>query len=191
MYIDLTLSTDKWNIKKEVLDDRSTAIVNSGHVGTHIDIPLKTEIPLDYMLNRALLFDVSHIKGRDIEVDDIDILSIQAGDCILFKTDRIKDFPYGTKDYFHKHPQLSDALIDRLIEKQIHIIAIDAAGIRRGREHVLADKRCEAQGIYIIENIDNLDQLTEKTKAPFMVHIMWLRFPGKTGLPCRVVASIE
>jgi kynurenine formamidase len=190
MYFDLTLSLDNLVINKEVLNVRSEVILKSGHFGTHIDIHLKTVIPLDYMENRGLLFDVSHIKDRDIDINDIDLDSIKAKDCILFKTDRIKTYPYGSKDYFHEHPQLSDPLIEALIAKKIHIIAIDAAGIRRGKEHALADKRCEAEGIYIVENITNLDNLTSKINDPFLIHLMWLNLPNKTGLPCRIVAKL-
>lgn len=190
MYIDLTLSIDKLHMDKDVMAERADAILKAGHFGTHIDIHLKTEIPLNYMINRGLLFDVSSIKNRDIDIKDINIAAIEAGDCILFKTDRIKEYAYGSKEYFYDHPQLSDNLIELLIEKKIHIIAIDAAGIRRGREHALADKRCEAQGIYVVENIDNLEPLARQGKEPFQIHLMWLNLPGKTGLPCKIVASL-
>ncbi|MGQ3887500.1 cyclase family protein [Legionella sp. CNM-1927-20] len=191
MYIDLTLSMNQLTIDKEVIHENYDVFLKSGHFGTHIDIHLKTEIPLEYMENRALLFDVSHVKDRDIDITDIDLEAIKAKDCLLFKTDRIKEHIYGSQAYFHNHPQLSDALIDALIAKKIHIIAIDAAGIRRGREHALADKRCEVQGIYIVENITNLDNLTRQITGPFLIHLMWLNLPGKTGLPCRMVAKLE
>ncbi|WP_419418413.1 cyclase family protein [Legionella sp. D16C41] len=191
MYVDLTLKLNNLTINKDVIDERSDAIIKSGHFGTHIDIHLKTEIPLDYIINRGLLFEVSHIKNRDIAVSDIDMEAVKAGDCVLFKTDRIKEYNYGTKEYFYDHPQLADELIDALIAKKVHIIAIDAAGIRRGKEHALADKRCEAQGIYIVENIVNLDTLAEKAQNPFSIYLMWLNLPGKTGLPCKMVAKLS
>ena len=190
MYVDLTLGVNSLRIDDAVIDDHADAILKSGHFGTHIDIHLKTEIPLNYIVNRALLFDVSHIKNRDIDVNDINIAAINASDCIVFKTDRIKEFSYGSNAYFHEHPQLSDALIDVLIEKKIHIITIDTAGIRRGREHVVADKRCESHGVYVVENIDNLDLLAGKANQPFLIHLIWLNLPGKTGLPFRIVASL-
>lgn len=115
---------------------------------------------------------------------------IKTGDCVLFKTDRIKEYCYGSKEYFFEHPQLAQTLIDTLINKKIHLIAIDAAGIRRGKEHALADKRCEANGIYIVENIQNLDILSKMNSLPFLIYLMWLQLPGKTGLPCRIVANI-
>ncbi|STX51478.1 Putative cyclase [Legionella busanensis] len=191
MYIDLTLSLNELSMDKEIMNEKADIIFKSGHYGTHIDIHLQTEIPLEYMANRALLFDVSHIKDRDIESTDIDIDAIKAKDCLIFKTDRIKEHTYGSQAYFYQHPQLSDALIDILIAKKIHIIAIDAAGIRRGKEHALADKRCEAQSVYIVENITNLDSLITQVKGDFQIHLMWLNLPEKTGLPCKIVAKLS
>lgn len=188
MYVDLTLGLNEIFIDDEIKDERKNKMLESGHFGTHIDIHLQTEIPLEYMKNRAMMFDVSEIADREVMPEDIDLSSIMAGDCIIFKTDRIKAYYYGTKEYFHEHPQLSEALIDALIDKEIHIIAIDTAGIRRGREHIVADRRCEENGIYVIENIHRLDDLS--TAGPFQVYLMWLKLPGKTGLPCRIVAEI-
>ncbi|WP_131783361.1 cyclase family protein [Legionella gresilensis] len=191
MYIDLTLNLNELAMDKEVINDKADVILKSGHYGTHIDIHLKTKIPLEYIENRALLFDVSHIKDRDIESTDIDIDAIKEKDCLIFKTDRIREHAYGTQAYFHQHPQLSSELIDLLIVKKIHVIAIDAAGIRRGQEHALADKRCEAQGIYIVENITNLDLLNKQVKGDFCIYLMWLNLPEKTGLPCKIVAKLS
>lgn len=189
MLIDLTLDARQLSLEDDVMDERTMALFKSGHFGSHIDVPLKTEIPLDYMVSRGVLFDVSHIKNRDIDVMDIDLNFIQANDGVLFKTDRIKEYSYGSKEYFHEHPELSHCLIDALILKKIRIIGIDASGVRRGVEHVAADKRCEEKGIYIIENIQHLDRVKEEIGNIFQMHLMWVNFPGKTGLPCRIVAQ--
>lgn len=66
MFVDLTLGFDKLSIDKDAVDERSNFFVNSGHFGTHIDVHLRTEIPLNYMVSRGVLFDVSHVKNRDI-----------------------------------------------------------------------------------------------------------------------------
>jgi len=50
----------------------------------------------------------------------------------MFHTGFISKETYGTKDYFTNHPQLSNELIDALLEKNICIIGIDCAGVRRG-----------------------------------------------------------
>ena len=43
-----------------------------GHLGTHFDVMNKT-FPLDYTTREAIVFDVSAIKDREIEPEDIDL----------------------------------------------------------------------------------------------------------------------
>lgn len=189
MNIDITLAFNKADLDPSILEHDAEKFFNSGHYATHIDTHLKTKIPVDYMDCRALMFDVSAVQDRDIELSDFEATQICAQDCVIFKTDMIKRHPYGSKTYFLDHPQLSDQVIDFMIDKSVHIIGIDAAGIRRGDEHVIADKRCEANGIYIVENLTHLDQLNH-VKQPFAVTLLWIEVPGRTGLPCRVIARV-
>ena len=46
--------------------------MSAGHFGTHFDVMGK-EFPLDYTESNGIIFDVSDINNRDIEVDDIEI----------------------------------------------------------------------------------------------------------------------
>ena len=89
--------------------------------------------------------------------------------------------------------QLSHAVIDYLIEKRIHFVGIDAVGIRNGPEHTPADKRCEAGGVYVVENLANVPALQGKLLArnveSFIVFAMWIVVEG-SGLPCRVIARL-
>ena len=189
MNIDLTLNLADIVMNNSELSKRAEGLFKAGHFGTHLDIHGKTRVPLDYMQSRGLLFDVSHINERDIELSDFDFDRVRAGDFVIFKTDMIRRHAYGTQPYFLTHPQLSQPVIDYLIDKKTHFIGIDAAGIRRGNQHVIADKQCEEQGIYIIENLDNLTSLTPYQDTPFQVTTLWIDMPGRTGLPCRVVAT--
>ena len=77
----------------------------------------------------------------------------------MFHTGFISKETYGTKDYFTNHPQLSNELIDALLEKNICIIGIDCAGVKRGSEHTPKDQYCADRGVFIIENLCNLEQL--------------------------------
>ena len=122
-----------------------------GHIGTHFDVMDKT-FPLDYTERKAVVFDVSHIKGQDIAPADIDLDLVEANMFVAFRTGYIEEVAYGTPTYFKGHPQLSQELIDALLDKQIAIIGIDCAGIRRTPEHVPADQRCADRGVFVIEN---------------------------------------
>lgn len=190
MNIDLTLKLTEKHPALALYKDVESEYIRLGHFATHLDTHLKSTVPLSYMQRRGILIDISQIDKIDIEIGDIDLSAVQPDDFVIFKTNTIKKYAYGSKEYFTKHIQLSDAIIDELISKKISFIGIDAAGIRHGAQHVIADKRCEEKQIYIIENLDNLDTLQGYAKRFFSVITLWIEVPGQTGLPCRVVGIV-
>lgn len=158
-----------------------------GHLGTHFDV-MNKEFPLDYTRRVGIAFDVSAIRGRDIDIGDIQLDKVGKGQFVAFYTGYIEEEPYGTKTYFSQHPQLSHALIDALLDKEISIIALDCSGIRRGKEHVPADQRCADRGVFVVENLCNLQPLV--AAGGFTAHTYPVRYSGMTGLPCRVIAEV-
>lgn len=158
--------------------------VAMGHVGTHLDTYEKTEIPLEYFKSEGVLFDVRNTST--VEVSSIDIDSIPKDGFVIFRTGQIEKYGYGDKKYFDDHPQLSDELINTLIERKIRFIGIDSPGIRRHEEHEQADRLCEKNRIYVIENLSNLEKIPSDK---FTVYTMWLDDPEMTGLKCRVIVE--
>ena len=120
-----------------------------------------------------------------MSLGDLSGVNIKAGDFVLFRTDRIEKV-YGTREYFHKHPELSYEVIHYLIKKEISFIGIDCSGIRQGEEHTPADILCEDNNIYVIENLSNLDKIPDNN---FTVYTMWLEDKDATGLKCRVICE--
>jgi len=166
-------------------------MVSFGHLGTHFDV-MNKEFPLAFTKRKGIVFDVSGIFDRDIDVSDIDISFIEADMFIAFYTGFIEKEDYGTKVYFTLHPQLSDELIDQLIHRRVSIIGIDFAGVRRGIEHTPKDQYCADKGIFIIENLCNLGKvLNGKNIMKFTANTYPINFAGMTGLPCRVIAEVE
>lgn len=156
-----------------------------GHIGTHLDTYEKSDIPLQYFKSAGVIYDVQNIK--EVTIKDIDVDSIPENGFVIFKTGQIEKYPYGDKLYFDNHPQLSHALIQLLCDKKIRFIGIDCAGIRQYAEHEVADRLCEKNGIYVIENLCDLNQISEKC---FTVYTMWLDDEVMTGLKCRVIVEI-
>lgn len=188
MLVDLSVKITKAS-NENALDNEK--MVSFGHLGTHFDV-MNKEFPLIFTRRNGLVFDVSGISDRDIEVSDIDINLVGADMFIAFYTSFIEKEKYGTKPYFTSHPQLSNELIDRLLERRISIIGIDCAGIRRGAEHTPKDQYCADRGVFIIENLCNLDKvLNGKNAMKFAANTYPINFEGMSGLPCRVVADIE
>lgn len=153
-----------------------------GHIGTHIDVYEKTNIPLDYFKCNGILFNVEN--KSEVCINDINLSLIKENDFVIFKTGQIEKYNYGDKQYFDNHPQLSNKLINALIDKKIRFIGIDCAGIRNHKEHEEADRKCEKNNIYVIENLSNLSSIKN---LPFNVYTMWLNDEEMTGLRCRVL----
>ena len=185
MLIDITLK-----ITPDMVQTAHTNgnMVLSGHIGTHFDV-MDKEFPLDYTQRPGLVFDVSHITDRDIDLSDIDLSAVEPTMFVAFYTGFIDRVAYASPAYFAHHPQLSCALIRALVEKGVSIVGIDFAGVRRGKEHVPQDQYCADHGVFVIENLCHLDRLLPHN-GRFTACTYPMNYVGMTGLPCRVIASI-
>jgi len=185
MLVDLTLRVDG-----RALQDVSKKRASFGHYGTHIDIGDK-QFPLAYVKRAGVVFEVTDVKNRDINANDIDLFKVRKDMFVAFCTGYSDEQEYGTDPYFAGHPQLSDELIDQLLEREISLIGVDFAGIRRGQEHAAKDRYCADRGVFIVENLCNLHYLLKgKKQNYFMANTFPVNFSGLTGLPCRVVGEI-
>jgi kynurenine formamidase len=74
-------------------------------------------------------------------------------------------FP-GTSAAFHD-------LIAYLMEKEIQLIGIDYAGLRRGgKEHVPADRLGADHGVFVIENLCGLKEILRRGGRFLPIHIL-------------------
>ena len=186
MLLDITLPVTS-NMLGAAWQNTDKALV--GHLGTHFDVMDKA-FPLEYTRRKAIVFDVSHIRGRDITVADIDIDLVESNMFVAFYTGFIEEVAYGTPTYFKEHPQLDNKLIEALIQKQISIIGVDCAGIRRTPEHVPIDRLCANNNVFVVENLWDLKKILAAGNH-FIANTYPMRFVGPTGIPCRVVAQLD
>lgn len=184
MLIDITLKITPEMVSDAQGNEKKSLV---GHLGTHFDVMSK-EFPLEYTERRGLVFDVTHVKERDIDVSDIDIEKVQEGMFVAFYSGFIEEQGYGGKIYFTEHPQLSNGLIDELLDRKVSIIGVDFAGVRRGKEHTPKDQYCADRGVFIVENLCNLSGLAAENKK-FTACTYPMNYAGMTGLPCRVIAK--
>lgn len=84
---------------------------------------------------------------------------------------------------------MSNELIDALLDKDISIIGVDFAGVRRGKEHTPKDQYCADRGVFIIENLCNLKAVLDNG-GYFQANTYPMNYAEMTGLPCRVVAEV-
>jgi hypothetical protein len=107
MFIDLSLpiNTEWTGIQASA---REEAIMRLGHKGTHLDRLLNTEVPLEYVKNRALKFDVSGFTaGREVELTAPDLDCVQPGDFVVFHTGGVQRHGYASKAYMEERYALS------------------------------------------------------------------------------------
>ena len=185
MLIDMTLKITPKMITKAQGVEKKTF---TGHLGTHFDV-MDKEFPLEYTKRKGIVFDVSEVMNRDIDLCDIDVSLVENNMFVVFYSGFIEKEEYGSSAYFKEHPQLSTNLIDRLLELEVSIIGVDFAGVRRGKEHTPMDQRCANRGVFVIENLCNLKEVAVRSKE-FIGNIYPMNYAEMTGLPCRVVAEI-
>ncbi len=192
MKIDLSFKVDK-----KVLEEISVSLAQAnldlekqGHVGTHFDA-MNKEFSIENIITRGRIFDISHIKTGEVKLQDLDLSNIEKGDFVMFYSGILKKLGYGPKEYFSTNIELSDELIDALINREVNFIGIDMNGAQKPANHLRIDTYCADRGVFIIENLDNLDVLLEKAAdKPFTVYTFPVNMSGFSGLPCRVIAEV-
>jgi kynurenine formamidase len=202
MFIDLTLDIQSNRVKAALQIQQSaaeaeltTAVTRpehqmEGHVGTHFDV-MDKEFPINSFKTPGRLVDISGIRAREVEVSDLVPSKIEAGETVIFYTGYMDELGYENRLYWKRSAELSDAAILYLIAKQIRLIAVDAAGAQKPTKHQKVDKLCADNGIFIVENLDNVKALIAHRNEPFTVYTAPLRRSGLTGLPCRVIAEVD
>ncbi|MBR9649402.1 cyclase family protein [Clostridium tyrobutyricum] len=190
MKIDLSFNVRKELLNKMYSYDKIVDIQKAGHIGTHFDSIDKT-FSLDNTIRQGKIFDISTLNTDEVKLKDLDLSNVQENDFIIFHSGILKQYGYGSKEYFSTHIELSDELIDYLIEKKVSLIGVDMPGIKKSEKHAEIDKYCADRNIFIIENLDTLDVLLKKSSnAPFRVYTFPVNMSGFSGLPCRVIAEI-
>ena len=186
--LDITVEVKREKWEEIFTNEKMTSL---GHLGTHFD-GMNTIFDLSNCIRPGAIFDVTAVSGRDIETSDIaSSYNVREGAFVIFYTGLLGNEGYGTKRYFTEHPQLSQSLIQFLLQKHVAMIGIDAAGIRRGTEHTPTDQMCADKGVFVVENLANLDKLnTTAAGKNFTVFTFPVKFEGMSGQPCRVVAEI-
>ncbi|RYD06520.1 hypothetical protein N752_04120 [Desulforamulus aquiferis] len=192
MKIDLSCKVDEKVLEAVGLGAQAfgTDLDKAGHVGTHFDARDK-EFSIEKIITRGIVFDIRHIKTGEVTIKDIDLSIIQPNDFIMFCSGILNTFGYGAKEYFGTYIELSDELVDALIGKNVSFIGVDMAGAKGPENHLRIDQYCADRGVFIIENLNNLDLLYETTNgSPFTAYTFPVNMSGFSGLPCRVIAEV-
>jgi kynurenine formamidase len=190
MLMDLTLTVPADLELLSLSDDHELIkrLLDEGHIGTHFDVVDKA-FPIESFRTNGKIFDISHIRGREVEIADLAGQSIDEGDTIIFYTGYMTQFGYS-REYAEYSAELSDETVEYLLSRKIRIIAVDAAGGQNPKKHKRFDQHCADHNVFVVENLDNLEALLERSPEPFLIYTAPLHRQDLSGLPCRVFAEI-
>lgn len=154
------------------------------HTGTHIDAPLHMidggqtldQIPIESFISRGRLVE-------SLDFTKVKQAGIEQGDIVLFRTGMSERF--HESDYFEKSPEIPEEVANYLVEKKVKMIGMDMASPDHPPYEI--HRLLLGEGILIIENLTNLDQLAGKQ---FTVYALPMKF-ALDGAPARVIAQLK
>jgi kynurenine formamidase len=170
--------------EKELSRDYYTAYVLSTglHVGTHVDCPMHlvsseitiSEYGLEHFAGNGVLISAEEIEeiGYKASYDKL----INKGDIVLIYTGM--DKIYGSDDYYIKHPYITKELAEFFVNKEIKMLGVDMPSPDFPPFEI--HKLLLGNGIFIIENLRNLDKL--KSVQCFEVFAQPLKIEAEASL---------
>lgn len=159
-------------------DKYNNYIIHSNmHAGTHIDSPMhllkRDEYISEYAINsfagEGCLLDVRGQQTIEMKAQYEEL--IKSGSVVLLYTGN--QVHYGSKLYYEEHPCVDTELCKFLIERKIKMLGIDMPSPDYYPFEI--HKMLLEKGIFIIENLTNLDQLLKAQKFEVMAFPLKIR----------------
>lgn len=169
---------------KEGFIDHS--ILVGTHLGTHIDAPMHMledgksldKIPLEQFIGNGKLVEVTSDAFEIVKA-----AGIEEGDIVLFRTGMSEK--YHDPSYFGQYPAMSEDVAQYLVESKVKMVGVDTCSVDN-QDGFPIHKILLAGNVLIIENLTNLNQLTNKDFKVFALPLN-LQIDGS---PARVIAEI-
>ena len=167
------------------------------HAGTHVDAPLHVlpggstvdETPLSRLLAEGVVLGVDVEEARAVDAGDLQGFDeLRDGDAVILSFGWAGDA--GT-DRYHRYPWLSTDLADRLVERDVALVATDTLSPDEPREFrgegdpYPVHRRLLGAGIPVVENLADPSGLVGERVE---VVCLPLRLRGGDGAPARVLA---
>lgn len=152
--------------------------------GTRIETMGGAEIAPERFIRPGVKFDVSHVAGRQIELNDLDTSILWEGQYVFFQTNW--DLYRGEAKYLD-HPELSRQVLEYLVGRRINMIGIDAPGIGKGENHPAYEAYAAEHGACVIQNLTNLWKVP---KSGFSVYCFPSKFEGLDAIPARILVEV-
>jgi arylformamidase len=174
---------------------------NGVYVGTYVDSPAYLfserkridQLPVEDFVNDAVLLDLGHKKPMDY-IDDEDLegaeesagLAVREGEVVLLSTGWHRF--QGRKEYFSRHPGLSENGAQYLEHRRVTGVGIDCPCLDHPHSRSLvAHKVLLRKGIIVIENLCNLSAID---KVRFRLITLPMKIRG-TRSAARAIAILD
>lgn len=181
--------------KIDVHGYESEMVFLSTHTGTHMDAPshfLKNVASIDQIAVHRLVCNAIIVKINKQQNDYINLEDLYgvpddiSNDAVIFSTGW--EHKISREDFFSHNPGLSPELAEHLVERKINAVGIDSPSVDRGSAvNFPAHKILLSQGIILLENLCNLNQITQQR---FILVMAPLKLKNASGSPIRALAMI-
>ena len=166
------------------------------HTGTHVDAPLHVlaggstidRTPLSRLVTRGVVLGVDADEARPVGLEDLrGFGGLRDGDAALFSFGWAR---HAGTDRYHRYPWLSTDLADRLVERDVALVATDTLSPDEPRE--LRDegdpypvhRRLLGAEVPVVENLADPSALVGERVE---VVCLPLKLRGGDGAPARVL----
>ncbi len=147
-------------VEKDTFSDH--LLTTAMHVGTHMDAPLHMiaggkridELDSEKFFGKGIVLDVRGKMAIDATV--LEGIEIEKGSIVLVYTGFGEK--YRTEDYFKGYPEIKEDFAKKMVELGVHIVGMDILGPDYDKPWI-THTTLLGNGILIIENLANLDQL--------------------------------
>ena len=178
----------------EPISCNTSAFLTCNHTGTHMDSPAHfyngvqtiEQVPLEMCIGPAALVDVRHIHPR-AEITPADFAlceqAIKTTGKVVFWTGWSSR--WGDDNYFDDYPVLNEAAAVWLVERGVHLVALDTPSPDRDPHpvhYVLL-----GANIVIVENLTHLDLIGRDV---FELIVVPLPLRGLEASPVRALAAL-
>jgi arylformamidase len=148
------------------------------------------QVPLERFTGPVVTISVHKGATEPITVGDLNGHDLHEGDIVFLHTGWSEKF--GTPDYDH-HPYLTPEVASYFVEKRVKMVGVDCVNV----EMPISDRPADytrpihhtllGNGVLIIENLTNLDQIAGRGARVFAFPI---KYQGCDGAQARVVAEL-
>ncbi|MCL6262406.1 cyclase family protein [Craterilacuibacter sp. RT1T] len=128
---------------------QSDSVGAFGHIGTHIDCYERSPDASRYEVD-AVVIDCTQGMPEAGALAGLDL----QGRALVLYTANVERNGYGAPAYGKMLTCLEERVLEQLLEMGPAFILVDSYGIGlHGEQHIAFDKKCEASGCFVIENV--------------------------------------